>query len=148
MWNFRGTPAYLNVQARRLGVTPILADRARRNVEIHRVSTLLGQLAERYQTAPKEGGRAVLYLTELAQAKGTLGQCDQEVEKLHMLAAAAQSMVDEGYRAFGLDPPERIFGVTCAFDEPVPVNGKAISDSPPVPSAVPPASSTTPAASR
>ena len=53
LWHFRGTPHYLGQQAVRLGITPVLADRARNNQEIYRVSVLLAQLSERYHKARK-----------------------------------------------------------------------------------------------
>jgi hypothetical protein len=118
MWRFRGTPHYLNAQGDRLGLSRVLTDRARHNAEIHRVSVLLGQLCERYHRAPKEGGKAVVFPTELAQIRGTLGQAEQELEKLHALAAGAAAMLDEAHEAFGLAPPERAFRVWCLYDEP------------------------------
>ena len=90
MWRFRGSPHYIDQQGDRLGLSKILTDRARHNPEIYRVSVLLGQLCERYHRAPKDGGRAVVFPAELAQIRGTLGQCEQELEKLHVLAAAAK----------------------------------------------------------
>ena len=53
-------PHYLNQQGSRLGITQVLADRARNNQEIYRVSVLLSQLCERYHKARKEDGRPVL----------------------------------------------------------------------------------------
>jgi hypothetical protein len=94
-----------------------LTDRARHNPEVYRVSVLLGQLCERYHRSTKEGGRAVVTPAELAQIRGTLGQCEQELEKLHALAAASQVMVDEAHAAFGLEAPGRPFGVRCDFDD-------------------------------
>ena len=117
MWRFRGSPHYIDQQGDRLGVPKILSDRARHNPEIYRVSVLTGQLCERYHRAPKDGGRAVVLPAELAQIRGTLGQCEQELEKLHVLAAAAQAIVDEAHRAFGLTLPDRRFRVRCDFDD-------------------------------
>ena len=117
MWRFRGTPYYLDAQGDRLGLSKVLIDRARHNQEVYRMSVLLGQLCERYHKAAKEGGRAVLPPAELAQIRGTLGQCEQELEKLHALAAAAQAMVDEAHLAFGLGVPDRCFRVKCDFDD-------------------------------
>ena len=118
LWRFRGTPHYLGQQASRLGVTPVLADRARNNQEIYRVSVLLAQLCERYHRARKEDVRPVLALTELAQVRGTLQQAEQECAKLHALAATAATMIDEAYDAFGADQPRREFAVMCNFDTP------------------------------
>jgi hypothetical protein len=122
MWRFRGTPYYLDAQADRLGLSKVLVDRARSNAEIHRISTLLGQLCERYHHAPKEDGRiASVFPAELAQIQGTLGQAECESYKLHALAAAAMAMIDEAHRAFGLAPPKRTHRVVCEFDaEPLP----------------------------
>ena len=118
LWRFRGTPHYLSHQAARLGVTPILADRARHNQEIYRVSVLLSQLCERYHKARKEDGKPVLHRPELMQVQGTLAQAEQECAKLHMLAATAATMIDEAYRAFEIDQPRRYFDVLCDHDKP------------------------------
>jgi hypothetical protein len=123
MWRFRGSPHYIDQQGDRLGVSRILTDRARHNQEMYRVSILVGQLCERYYRTPKDGGRAIVFPAELAQIQGTLGQCEQELEKLHVLAAAAQAIVDEAHRAFGLAPPSRPFRVRCDFDDPADATG-------------------------
>jgi hypothetical protein len=117
MWRFRGTPHYLSQQGDRLGLSRILTDRARHNPEIHRVSVLLGQLCERWHRCLDEEGNPHLFPPDLAQVKGTLSQCEQELEKLHALAAAAQAMIDEAHRAFNLAAPERVMRVWCLFDE-------------------------------
>jgi hypothetical protein len=117
VWRFRGSPHYIERQAARLGVSQVLADRARHNAEIHRVSVLLGQLCERYHRARKEEGNPIFFPLELSQVRGTLDQGEQELQKLHALAAASAAMLDEGWQAFGLTPPERHFGVNCEFDE-------------------------------
>ena len=52
--------------------------------------------------ARKENGVAVLYRLELAQIKGTLEQCELELQKLHMLAAASDAMLADAWQAFGL----------------------------------------------
>ncbi len=119
LWRFRGTPHYLSQQALRLGMTPVLADRARNNQEIYRVSVLLAQICERWHKARKEDGRPVLPMTELAQVRGTLQQAEQECTKLHALAATAAAMIDEAYLAFGTEQPTRHFAVLCDFDTPV-----------------------------
>jgi hypothetical protein len=121
LWRYRGTPHHLNGQATRLGVTPILADRARHNSELYRVSTLLAQLCERYHKARKEDGRPVLHPPELAQVLGTLQQCDQECAKLHAVAATAAEMIDEAYSAFDLSREPRAYAVTCVYDPPIEV---------------------------
>ncbi len=118
LWRFRGTPHFLGQQASRLGVTPVLADRARNNQEIYRVSVLLAQLCERYHKARKEDGRPVLAMTELAQVRGTLQQAEQECTKLHALAATAATMIDEAYEAFFEKAPARHFAVFSDFDTP------------------------------
>jgi hypothetical protein len=118
LWRFRGTPHYLGQQSSRLGVTPVLADRARNNQEIYRVSVLLAQLCERYHKARKEDGRPVLALTEMAQVRGTLQQAEQECAKLHALAATAAEMIDEAYAAFGTEQPRRTFMVLSDYDVP------------------------------
>jgi hypothetical protein len=116
MWRFRGTPHYLDQQAKRLGITQVLADRARNNPEIYRVAVLLAQLSERYHGARRENGRPVLYQTELAQVKGTLEQCELELQKLHMLAAASDAMLADAWQAFGFAKQSRIFEVNTSVD--------------------------------
>jgi len=118
MWRFRGSPHYITNQAIRLGITQVLADRARHNQEIYRVSVLLSQLCERYHKARKEDGRPVLPAPEIAQVRGTLLQAEQECAKLHALAASAAGMIDEAWQAFRLEPPERHFAVLCDYDPP------------------------------
>lgn len=118
MWRYRGTPHYLSGQAARLGLTPILADRARNNKEIYRVSVLLAQLCERYHRARKEDGRPVLPFQEIGQVRGTLQECEAECAKLHALAASAAAMLDEAWAAFHFEQPTRHFAVLCDFDPP------------------------------
>jgi hypothetical protein len=118
LWRFRGTPHYLAAQARRLGMTQVLADRARNNQEIYRVSVLLAQICERWHAARREDDRPVLHVTELAQVRGTLQQAEQECAKLHALAATAAAMIDEAYEAFNTEQPPRHFAVLCDFDTP------------------------------
>jgi len=118
MWRFRGTPHYLGQQAARLGITQVLADRARNNQEIYRVSVLLAQLCERFHAARKEAGRPIFGGPELGQIRGTLQQCEQECGKLHALAAAAALMIDEATAAFDLPAVERDFAVLSNHDYP------------------------------
>jgi hypothetical protein len=78
----------------------------------------MGQLSERYYQARKEGGRPYFSLTELAQIKGTLEQCELELQKLHILGGAADVILGEAWQAFGFPTPERPFAVTSDFDVP------------------------------
>jgi hypothetical protein len=116
LWRFRGSPHYLDAQAARLGLSKVLADRARHNAELFRVQVLISQLCERFHKARKEDGRPVFGQPELAQVKGTLEQAELELQKLHMLAGAAAAMLDEAWKAFGLALPYRPFGVACDYD--------------------------------
>ena len=54
------------------------------------LAVLLAQLSERYHRARRENGKPVFYTTELAQVKGTLEQCELELQKLHMLAGGGR----------------------------------------------------------
>ena len=119
MWRFRGTPHYLDKQAVRLGISQMLAHRARHNPEIYHVSVLLAQLCERYHRARKEHGKPVFFPTELAQIRATLQQAEQELDKLHALAGSAQAMLDDAWCAFGFKAPNRQFAVECHYDTPV-----------------------------
>jgi hypothetical protein len=116
MWRFRGSPYYLDQQARRLGITQVLADRARNNSEIYRVAVLLAQLSVRYHQARHENDKPILFATELAQVKGTLEQCELELQKLHMLAASADAMLADAWDAFGFPRPVRLFEVMANSD--------------------------------
>jgi hypothetical protein len=117
-WHYRGTPHYLDAQARRLKVSPLLAHRARHNPEIYHASVLMSQLCERYHRARTEDGRKVFEFRELEQVKGALDQAEGECDKLHALAATAQAMLDEAYAAWGLPAKVRHFQVLCDYDEP------------------------------
>jgi hypothetical protein len=118
MWRFRGSPHYLDAQAARLGLSKVLADRARHNAEIFRVQVLVSQLCERFHRARKEDGKPVFGNPELAQVKGTLEQAELELQKLHLLAASSNVMLDEAWQAFGLELPHRPFMVLCDYDSP------------------------------
>jgi len=119
MWRFRGSPHYLDAQAARLGLPKVLADRARHNAEIFRVQVLISQLCERYHQARKEDGHPIIGQSELAQVRGTLEQAELELQKLHMLAGASAAMLDEAWKAFGFNLPNRPFSVLCDYDTPV-----------------------------
>jgi hypothetical protein len=111
LWRYRGTPHYLRIQAQAMRIAQVLADRARNNPEIYRVSVLLAQLCERYHKARKEDGKPVFGVVERGQVQATLGQCELELQKLHMLSAAAEAMLAEAYEAFNFSPPRRPFAV-------------------------------------
>ena len=121
MWRFRGAPHYLDRQAARLGITQVLADRARHNPEVYRITVLLGQLSERYHRARRENDVPVLNTTELAQIRGTLEQCEMELQKLHMLAGAADMMLCDAWLAFGFHEPDRTFKVVSVCDTILPL---------------------------
>jgi len=116
MWRFRGSPFYLGIQAKRLGVTQVLADRARNNPDIYRVSTLLSQLCERYHKCRFEDGKPLIGRSEILQISGTLGQCELELQKLHVLGASAQAMLADAYEAFSIPPPKRPFEILADDD--------------------------------
>ena len=61
--------ALSRLSGQRLGITQVLADRARHNPEIYRVSVLLAQLSERYHRARKENDKPMLFTTELRRSK-------------------------------------------------------------------------------
>jgi hypothetical protein len=130
MWRFRGSPHYLDKQASRLGLPKVLADRARHNAEIFRVQVLVSQLCERYHRARKEDGRPVFGQPELGQIRGTLEQAELELQKLHMLAAAAAAMLNEAWEAFALAPPNRPFEVLCNYDTAILPLGKGTGGTP------------------
>jgi hypothetical protein len=128
-WHARGSLDYLIVQGERLGISRVTIDRARRNVEIHRIATLLGQLSQQYHRLPRDAqGEPVFVGGMLRGVEGTLHQCEEECAKLHALAAASQAMIDDARVALRLSAAERPMRVACDFDEAEPssaVNGAA-----------------------
>jgi hypothetical protein len=116
MWSYKGHTHYLERQANRLGVPPILSAAAKHNAEIFKASTLLAQLCERYHKARKEFGRPVFGAVERVQIAGTLAQAELKVQQLHLLAAAAAAMVDEAHAELGIPQPPRHFIVLSDFD--------------------------------
>lgn len=131
-WHARGSLYYLIAQGERLGISRVAIDRAKMNKQIHRIGTLLGQLAEQYQRLPRDArGEPVLLGSVGRIVEGTLGQCEEECSKLHALAAASQAMIDEARAAFGLPVAERFVRVACDFDDAEPsANGKAEEPAP------------------
>ena len=117
MWRFRGSPHYLDAQAARLGLPKVLADRARHNAEIYpragaRLAALRAHFTERGKrtASPSSAGPSS------RQIRGTLEQAELELQKLHMLAAASAAMLDEAWKAFGIDKRKRPYEVMCDFD--------------------------------
>ena len=117
LWHYHGTPPFLKRQAARLGSTEQLADRARHNPEIYRLSVLLCQLAERYHRARKEDGEPVFGPLEITAIEGIFSMAEQELQKLHMLAGAADAMLEEAYGAFNLNAPARSFVILAESDD-------------------------------
>ena len=117
MWRFRGSPFYLAKQAKRLGVPQELAHASRHNAEIFRLATLVSQLCEHWHRARKENGCPVFYAPELERLKAHARRAARlEVQKLHILAAAADEMLIEARAAFGLESPKRLFEVMSDLD--------------------------------
>ena len=116
MWRFRGSPYYLGTQARRLGVSQEFVHVSRHNAEIYRVHTLTNALSECWHGMRKEDGIPVLSPGERDRIKGTLGRVEIEVQKLHVLAAAADQMLAEARAAFGLEQPGQRFAVILEPD--------------------------------
>jgi hypothetical protein len=117
MWRFRGTPHYLAAQGRRLGISSKLTDQARHSKEIYGISVLLAQLCERYHRLKAGDDSRPIPARDLAEVRGTLSLCELDADKLHALAAASHTMLDEAYLEFGLPLPERHFCVMCDFDD-------------------------------
>ena len=127
-WHYHGAIGYLLKQTVRFGLEAVWARKAdAKNVEIHRAAALLGQLCQRYHTARSNGQAKVIqgddqpapvfHGMELAQVKGTIDSIEAEDVKLHLLAAASRSQLDQCYRAFGLEPPHRSYSVVGEYDE-------------------------------
>ena len=112
LWRFRGFPSYLTVQAQRMRMPDILIKRTLQNKQMHDLSVSLASVSE---TAVKMslGG-----LTDIKrnQLKMALEHAEDDVSRLHMLAAAAAAAVDEARVAYGLEPYQRSFHVHCEFD--------------------------------
>lgn len=120
-WRCRGGPEYLEEQAIRLEVSQRVANEVKGNKQLHQIGTLLGQLQPRYYAGARRGEDREFSPVELKAVQGTLDQCEPEIARLHVLAAAAQAITDDAYRAFGLTPPVRQFAVTADSDQSVSV---------------------------
>ena len=81
---------------------------------MYRVSVLVGQLCERYYRTPKDGGRAIVYPADWRRSRVLSASASWNWRRLHVLAAAAQVIIDEAHRAFGLTPPSRHFPASVA----------------------------------
>ena len=78
---------------------------------------LLAQLCERYHKAHKEDGEPIFGPLEVTAIEGVLGMAEQELEKLHMLAGAADAMLEEAYGAFNINAPARSFVILAESDD-------------------------------
>ncbi len=116
VWRYRGLPYYLERQNARFRTTPMQIKRAQENKEAHRASAVLGQLSEQL-IKRSVGGKIDLMPTEAAQIDAALGQCENEVTRLHLIAASLAQAVDEARVAYGLSPIIRSFEVLCDLDE-------------------------------
>ena len=98
LWRFRGTPHYLGQQATRLGVTPVLADRAatiRKSTGFPFCWRSLRALAQ----GPQKDGRRSSAWPSSIRSRGRCRKPSRNA-KLHALAATAATMIDEAYKAF------------------------------------------------
>lgn len=82
----------------------MVADRARDNREIYRISVLLSQLCERFHRARHANGNPAFDQAEIVEIKQKLEHCREERDKLRILHAAATAMLDEACEAFGINP--------------------------------------------
>jgi hypothetical protein len=115
-WHFRGTPYFLASQNHRIGLGEMPLKAAEKNSQIHRISTILAQLCQRFHNAPKDAGRPAFGYVENEQIKASLRQCEIDLEKLHLLAAAADAMMAEAYQHLGIEAPKRAFAVFSGAD--------------------------------
>ena len=125
MWRFRGSPFYLAKQAKRLGVDSEMVHASRHNAEIFKLATLVSQLCEHWHRTRKENGIPVFFAPDLERMKGTLRRSECEVQKLHILAAAADEMLAEAWEAFGLERPRQNFAI---LEETLPTNILPLGD--------------------
>jgi hypothetical protein len=115
-WHFKGSKHYVEHQARRLGMSDAQVKRALRSDELSRVNHFLSQLSDRHKQARTVDGQPVFHPPEIAQIEAVIFQAEQEVGKLHMLAATSCDMIDECRAAFGLRPTKRPFEVMSDSD--------------------------------
>lgn len=117
-WHFRGSPHFVAVQGRRLGLSIGLLARSKPNEELRSIGSLVAQLCDRYHRAGKTpDGTPIFGHDELKQVAAALGQAEIQVDKLHAVAAASQAILGEVYDAYRLPPPTREFRVVCDYDE-------------------------------
>ncbi len=109
------------VEISRLSVLPCQAGQAawsgsgigpRRSAQRGNIPGCHTRVAALRALAPGERERLSRFLcAELERLKSTLERCELEVQKLHILAAAADEMLMEARAAFGLEKPKRLFEV-------------------------------------
>lgn len=125
MWIFQGSPFYLDKQAKRLRIAQRLAHASRSNPEIYKLALAIGQLCGHLAAAEKVrrfGGseNPVAELPLPHQFRASLERCGEEAAKLHLLAAAAEQMLNEAYDACGIERPPTTYEIMSEFDEPPP----------------------------
>lgn len=118
MWHAQGAPYYLKRQVLRMKSTQILADKAAHIPQIVQIARLLGQLCGRYYAAKRStvDGLPLFPKGVFDGIKGTLGECEKELEELHMAAACAEEMLADAYFGLEIEPPVRPFTIIADSD--------------------------------
>lgn len=106
-WNFTGLAPFLDAEARRLGLSAVVARRAAQSPEVHRIATRLASVASVYRKAPRDhDGRPLLTLAERDTVRADLDCAGAEASGLAVLATGAESMLMDAYHGFGLSMPD------------------------------------------
>ena len=118
MWHAQGTRYYLERQIKRMGSTLLVSRTAEKIPELVQLARLLSQLCSRYYAAKRStvNGLPLFPKAELDGIKGTLGECEKEMVKLHMAAACAEEMLADAYYGLEIEPPKRPFIIISDYD--------------------------------
>lgn len=110
-WRPQGPPFYIVDQGHRLGFDWKVTEhpRVKDNRQLQRIAGLTAEVCSNYFQPRHHDGAFSDH--QLACARDTLARCEVEIEKTHCIAAASAAMVDEAWRAFGLEPPLRSYGI-------------------------------------
>jgi hypothetical protein len=118
LWRFRGSPEYLKRQTLKLRIPPNAAHRLHEDKELHRFSGLLAELCGRYHgLRVKDKGVAVLNPIERDQFRASLMVAKGYLDRMHLMAAAAEESLAEAWKAFGIEAPEKEIWVATIYDE-------------------------------
>lgn len=109
MWRHKGSAHYIHVQGRQMGMTEAQIKKAASDSEIGKFDRVMGEVSRTYHTT--RTAQAGIFTSFPESTKTTVGYSLKEYESYVatacVLASAVTVAVDEAWRAFGMEPPER-----------------------------------------